>query len=849
MKAARVLLVLLGTGCTSLGSSPGPELPSPVSAPSPANVGAESAALAGGAGGEPRPKPYAQVVPKTAVSDSGLFITHRIGSKLLFEIPPHELGADMLLVTQIAKTTLGVGYGGEQIGDRVVRWERNGNRVLLREVNYDIVADTALPIARAVAAANYHPVLAVFDIKAFGPDSAAVIDATELYTAGKTEFGVGTRIRGRFDKERSFLEHVASFPRNVEIEATHTYDPAPAPPMPQDLPFEISFPPGKSASLLMHWSMVRLPDLAMTPRLHDARVGYFTTNRIEFGSPSHRAERVSYITRWRLECADGQSVPCEPARPITYYVDPATPAWLVPFIKSGIEEWQPAFEAAGFRNAIVARDAPTAAEDPDWSAEDARYSVIRWLPSTIENAQGPSVVDPRSGEILEADIRMYHNVMNLQRAWYFTQVAPLDPRARRFPLPDSLMGRLVEYVVAHEVGHTLGFPHNMKASSTYAVDSVRNVDFLRRMSHTPTLMDYSRFNYVAQPEDNVPPELLIPRIGPYDKFATMWGYRPIPGATTPERERPQLDDWARMQDTAAYLRFTLSDARDTDPGALTEAVGDADAVRATELGLRNLRRVMGMLEGATEQRGEDYADLEELYGRTIDQWTREMAHVAAIIGAADAQEKYVGQPGPRFAPVDPARQRRAVAFLNQEAFRTPEYFLDTRILRKIEPEGSLDRIGRAQARVLAALLDNGRIARLIEYEALAERPSQVYSAGAFLGDVRQGVWSELRSGSPEINAFRRRLQRSFLDLLADKIDPKPEPVRSIPLPSGGRITLGGSRQVPDARALLRGELVELDAELRRAIPRTRDRTTRLHLQDARAEIEQILDPGERRGRD
>jgi hypothetical protein len=428
------------------------------------------------------------------------------------------------------------------------------------------------------------------------------------------------------------------------------------------------------------------------------------------------------------------------------------------------------------------------------------------------------------------------------------------------------MGQLVEYVVAHEVGHTLGFPHNMKASSTYDADSVRSRSFVKRMGHTPTLMDYARFNYVAQPEDSIDAADLIPKIGPYDKYAVMWGYKPIPEAKTAEEERPTLDRWARMQDTAAYLRFSTSNSLGADPGEETEAVGDADAVRSTALGLRNLKRVMALLEPATAKPGENYDDLSEMYTRTLDQWVREMQHVANVVGGAESQEKYVGQEGPRFTPLSRARQQAAVRFLNEHAFQTPAYFLDAGILRKIEPEGSLDRVGRAQQRVLAALLDNNRIARLIEYEALANavasanrakrtnakngangasgraRANDVYKPGDMLLDVRRGVWAEIYAGKPQIDAFRRRLQRTYLETVAAKVNPVSTPPTRIPLPDGSSITLNQVRNIPDARPLLRGDLVELDRALARALARTTDRTTRLHLQDARTQIERILDP-------
>ena len=550
-------------------------------------------------------RPYDRVITKEAKSDEGLFTVHRIGERLYYEIPVSQLNKEFLWVTQIARTTIGAGQGGQAVGSRVVKWERRNNRVLLRGVSYDIVADRRQPIAQAVEAANNDTILMAFNIEALGKDDAPVIDVTRMFTTEVPEFSGRARVRSRaFDAQRSFVERAVSFPDNIEVEATHTYSTG------VELQGPVTTPqaalnaarPG-SASVVMHFSMVKLPDNPMMPRVFDERVGYFSVQQMDYGRDEHRAQRRRYITRWRLEKKDPAAAMSEPVKPIVFYVDPATPTKLVPFIKRGIESWQEAFEEAGFKNAILAKDAPTKEQDPDWSAEDARYSVIRWLPSTTENAFGPHISDPRTGEILEADIQMYHNVMNLLRAWYFVQVGPLDPRAAKLPLPDDLMGQLVEYVTAHEVGHTLGFQHNMKASSTYPAEKVRDREWVKKMGHTPTLMDYSRFNYVAQPEDRIDPADLIPGIGPYDRWATMWGYKPIPGAKDADEEKKTLDEWARAQDETPWLRFSTADSAGSDPGELTEAVGDADAVRSTTMGLKNLERVAGMLLTATTQAG------------------------------------------------------------------------------------------------------------------------------------------------------------------------------------------------------------------------------------------------------
>ena len=781
-------------------------------------------------------KPYAKLIPPTARSSSGLFWTHRVGDTLYFEIPRRELNKDMLLVGRFARASGGNTYGGDEFTERVLRWEKQGNRILLRSVTFEITADSTLPVYRAVRQASYPPVVAVFPIESYAPDSSAVIDVTRLYTTNVPEF-VGAR--GSLDEKRSFIEHVSAFPDNVEIEATQTSTPE-NPPESQRTPGPIP-----ATSVLAHWSMVRLPERPMTPRLSDKRVGYFMVSRTDFGTTQQRAVARSYIIRWRLEKKFPDSAISEPLKPLVYYIDPATPAQWIPWIKKGVEDWQPSFEAAGFRRAIVARDAPVSAQDPDWSAEDVRNTVIRWLPSTTENAVGPTVVDPRTGEIVNGSVRIFHNVMNLARDWYFTQVSPLDPQAQRLPFPDSLMGRLMEYIVSHEVGHTLGLQHNMKASSTYPADSVHSATWVHRMGHTPSLMDYARFNYVAQPEDRIALADLVPRVGPYDEFAIEWGYKAIPGAATADAERPALNSLAEMQDSVPWYRFSTSGDRDVDPGDESEAVGDADAVKSTGYGLRNIERVVPLMMSATLRPLEDNAELIEMYERLLDQWTREIEHVINVVGGSESREKYGGQLGVRFTPLPRARQKTAVRFLNEKAFTTPTYFLDTRILRRMEPEGALKRIGSAQSRLLEELLDNDRLTRMSEYEALAGRSraakDDVYSVPELLGDVRHGIWSELGTRSVSIDLFRRSLQRAWLGQADAKINPSPAIVISSSRTSTSRARVSSGPN-NDLRALMRGELQDLDAALRSAADRAANRETRLHILDARAEIKRILDP-------
>ncbi len=804
--------------------------------------GAPGAAGPGGAAAEPSPRPYNTVIRGDVKTKAGLFKTHRIGSRLYYEIPKGELGKDMLLVTQIAKTNEGNGYGGQALDNRVVRWERRDNRVLLRAVSYAIIADPSSSVAKAVEAANYDVILGAFNVESYGPDSAAVIEVTRLFTSPPTEISVLRRYRGQIDASRTFFERVATFPTNIETEATITIN---ATPTPTPSPFGGGAPggagqaPPQSESYLLHWSMVKLPEQPMMPRLCDARVGYFRTTSIDFSRPEQRSESRCFITRYRLEKKDPTAALSEPVKPIVYYVDPATPEWLKPWVRKAIESWQPAFEAAGFTHGIIAKDAPSAAEDPDWSPEDARYSVIRWLPSTIENAVGPHIHDPRSGEIMEADLQIYHNVMNLNRDWYWTQVGALDPRAKKLPFPDSLQGRLMEYVIAHEIGHSLGFPHNMKASSLYPVDSVRSRTWVAKNGHTPTLMDYSRFNYVAQPEDGIALGDLIPKQGPYDVYMTHWGYTPIPGAKSPDDERATLDAWAREQDQTPWFRFTTTDDGGADPGNNTEAVGDADAVKATGLGIRNIKRLVPMVAPAVLNPLDDNEDLKELYGRLIGQWSTELRHVVAVVGAAETQEKYGSQPGPRFTPVSAVRQREAVKFLNENAFKTPTFFLDPAILRRIEAEGSVTRINQAQRGLIVGLLNDDRMARLIEFEAMA-KPGEAYPLVEMLGDLRGGIFSELSVGAVAIDVYRRTLQRSYVEAVKAKLAATPSP--RIQFSQTGTITQLPPRPTSDARAVLRAELRTLDAQVKAATGKAANAVTRAHLQDLHTEIDDILNP-------
>ena len=781
-------------------------------------------------------QPYAKVITKDAVSDEGLFKVHKIDEKFFYEIPDSLFEREMLMVTRIAKTASGLGFGGGKQNEQVLRWQKRDKKVVLRVVSHNVTASDSLPIHEAVVNSNFEPVLYTFPIKAFSKDSTAtVIEVTPLFENDIKPLGLPQRSReglkvSRMESNQSYIESIKSYPLNIETRHVKTY--------------ASGRPPSNSStgtvSLELNNSMILLPKVPMKRRYFDERVGWFTSSTTDYGLEDQRSRSLTYLDRWRLEVKPedmekfkrGELV--EPKKQIVYYIDRATPEKWRKYIKQGIEDWQVAFEAAGFKNAIIAKDPPTVEEDPDWTPEDVRYSVVRYLASPIPNANGPHVTDPRSGEILESDINWYHNVMSLLRGWFFVQTAAINPDAQSPEFKDEVMGRLIRFVSSHEVGHTLGLPHNMGSSVAYPVEKLRDAAFTQKYGTAPSIMDYARFNYVAQPGDEG--VALMPNIGVYDKYAIKWGYRPIPEATTVEQENKILDSWIMEHAGDPMYRFGHQQAGEVvDPSSQTEDLGD-DAILASEYGIKNLKRIVPNLIKWTTEPGKDYEDLDEMYGHVISQFNRYMGHVSNNVGGVYEYYKTADQAGAVYTPVPKDHQKNALQFVIDNLFETPEWLIDKDIFNRIEYSGSVERIRSLQVRSLNNILSLGKMARMIENQTLNGR--EAYALTDMMEDLRSGIWTELRTGR-SIDTYRRNLQRAYIDRLAYLMTAGNQQA-----PTGSAYAKGTTVNTSqsDIRAIARAELVQLQRSIRSGLSRTGDNLSRIHLQDALERIDLILNP-------
>jgi hypothetical protein len=794
-------------------------------------------------------KPYATVIPASATTTRGLFDVHRVEAKLFFEIPDSLLGRDMIIMSRYAQVQDGMSQVGANMAPNiVVRWERRDDRIHLRAVSHQTTADSGTARHIAVEDQNFAPVLATMPIAARG-GASSVIDVSDLYLGEHPAFTLQRAQRTqlavrRYERDRSWLEFARSFPTNVELRVVQSYA-ADQPP---------SNARGGAVSFEVNHSMILLPAVPMRPRLWDERVGFISVQRTNYSRDFQGVRPERYARRFRLEPKDtaaflrGELV--EPVNPWVWYIDPATPEEWVPYFEAGILEWNGAFEDAGFKNAIQVRRAPTPEEDPEFSLLDARWSVVRYVPTTVRSANsGGDVIDPRSGEVLRAHTNMYEAVAERMRWQLLSQVAAAadDPRYRNSRLPEDLMGEAIRYVMSHETAHSVGLPHNQRANFVFPVDSIRNPDFVRRMGHSGSSVGRTRFNYAAQPGDGVPPER---RMGVWDRWAVYWGYRPIIEAASAEDETATLHRWIVERADKPWFRF--ADAQfgmdeEWDPYRMTEGIS-ADPVEAASLGMNNLRMLADSLLPWLLEEGDDYYELETHYLQALTQWNRYAEHAASAIGGSWTHHKRFGEPGVVYTAIEPDYQRKALRFITEQVLATPSWALNPDVLRRIEHAGAVERIRAYQELAVQRLLNHARLARMIEHETF--HGAATYTPSEMLDDVRKALWGDATAGRA-LDTYRRNAQRAYLaqahHLLKEADNAGWSPPRSGDLRVGSDTdpTLNGPLKIAqsDIRPLIREQLTLLRSDLQSALGRgVRDRMTRIHLEDAVLRINVALEP-------
>jgi hypothetical protein len=796
------------------------------------------------------PKPYSEVITSKAITDEGLFNVHKVEDKYYFEIGDSMFGREILVVNRISKAAAGMrngffGYAGDEVGRNVIRFEKGpNNKIFLRTVSFaEYSKDSTLPMYTAVNKSNVQPIAAAFDIKALAKDSTGhIIDVTDYISNDNdilffsSQIKSGMRIGGQ-QTDKSYIGGIRSFPLNIEINAVKTYSRMSGPG---------SGPgggtPGGNITVEMNSSMVLLPKIPMQPRYADPRVGYFTVGYTDFDANPQGVEAVRLIKRWRLEPKEedmekykrGELV--EPKKPIVFYIYPATPKDWVPYLIQGINDWQPAFEKAGFKNAIIGKRAPTKQEDPEWSLEDARYSAIVYKPSDVANASGPSISDPRSGEIMESHINWYHNVMELIHHWYFVQCAAVDTDARKMIYDNELMGQLIRFVSSHEVGHTIGLLHNYGSSSSVPVEKLRDKAWVEANGHTPSIMDYARFNYVAQPEDKISRSGLFPRIGEYDHWAIEWGYKLFPQFKDGESEKGYLNNWVIDKLKNNRLWFGTESNPD-DPRSQREQVGD-DGMKGAMYGIKNLQRILPNLQDWTKMPNRDYSNLREMYNTLTGQFSMYMGHVAKYIGGIMQTPKMVEEKGAVYEIVPKNKQKEAAEFLNKQLFATPSWLVDKEIFNRTGIN-ALSTIGGLQDAILNRVLSTRNLSKLIDAEET--EGSNAYSITDLFNDLKKGIWTEL-PGRSKIDVYRRNLQKSYINILDDLLNPPKTGGSSgivIMVLGAGSTT---STEKSDIRSVVRAHLGSLRNEIKAAAGTTADPMSRYHLQDIVTRIDNSLNP-------
>ena len=801
-------------------------------------------------GSKSAPKAYSAVITDKAITKRGMITTHKVEEKFFFEIADSLLGREILVVNRISKAGAEVrsasGYAGDQIGSNVIKFEKGpNNKIFMRKLTYRTYGpDSTTAMFRSLQNSNVQAIAAAFNVAAYAPDNkGSVVDMTDYINSDNDIFyfsspQLKSRLRlGSQLADRSYIIGMRSFPNNVEIGTVKTYTLTAAP-----SPFGAAGPSmaggaSGSSTVELNTSLVILPKVPMKARYFDPRVGYFAVGYTDFDINPQGVREVEIIKRWRLEPKPGDMAKykrgelVEPVKPIVFYIDPATPKKWVPYLIAGINDWQKAFEKAGFKNAIIGKEAPTLKENPNWSLDDARHSAIVYKPSEIPNASGPSIADPRSGEIMESHINWYHNVMKLVHDWYMIQTAAVDPRARKMEFSDELMGDLIRFVSSHEVGHTLGLRHNYGSSSTVPVEKLRDKAFVEANGHTPSIMDYARFNYVAQPEDRISSKGLYPRIGDYDLWAIEWGYRLLPDAKTPLAEVPVLNKITTEKLKNNRLWFG-TEINPDDPRSQNEDLGD-NAMLASTYGIKNLKVILAKLPEWTKADHHGYDNLTNMYGQLTTQFGRYMGHVTKNIGGIHETPKTVEQKGTIYERTPAATQKEALAFLDKNLFSTPEWLLNKEVLDNTGLS-SLDVINKVQTPVLNRLLSTNTLTKLVEAEAIDGKDA--FKITDLFTDLNASIFTELKD-SKNIDVYRRNLQKNYVEKLIAILKPAA-------LPAGlsfttSRTTISASQS--DVMSVVKAQLRALNIAIKNAVPAATD-LSKYHLQDLSERIDVALDP-------
>ncbi|WP_181305748.1 zinc-dependent metalloprotease [Rufibacter sp. XAAS-G3-1] len=819
---------------------------------------AGAAGMAGNAARSAKPKPYKEVITDKAVSKSGFFKVHKVEDKYFFELADSVLGRELLVVNRISKAGAEVrsaaGYAGDQIGSSVIMFEKGpDDRIFMRKISYATYSpDSTKSMYQSVQRSNVQAIVAAFNVAAYSPgNKGSVIDITD-YIKGENEIfsfssaGAKSRIRlGNFIPDRSYIQNVRSFPSNVEVTTVKTY--VLTPPTTGFGAAPSGGAGGSSAlngssTIEVNTSMVVLPKKPMQPRYFDPRVGYFTVGYTDFDANPQGVKEIQMVKRWRLEPKPedvakynrGELV--EPQKPIVFYIDPATPKKWVPYLIAGVNDWQKAFEKAGFKNAVIGKMAPTAKENPNWSLDDARHSAIVYKPSEIANASGPSISDPRSGEIMESHINWYHNVMKLVHDWYMIQASAIDPRARKMEFSDELMGDLIRFVSSHEVGHTLGLRHNYGSSSTVPVEKLRDKKWVEANGHTPSIMDYARFNYVAQPEDNITSKGIYPRIGDYDLWAIEWGYKLLPTAKSATDELPILNKMT-MQALKNRRNWFGTETNPDDPHSQNEDLGD-NAMKASEYGIKNLKRILAKLPEWTKEENEGYENLETMYGQLTTQYNRYMGHVAKNIGGIYENPKTVEMEGVVYERTPASTQKEALEFLDEQLFTTPTWLLAPDVLNNIGTNPMIV-VSRSQQSVLNRLISNATLTKLIAAEAMDG--NKAYKVTDFFEDLNGSIFKEVKS-KKAIDVYRRNLQKIYVEQLIDLVKPAPAPASTQATASRRPSAPIMDIQQSDVISVAKAELRNISNMIKASAANQSDSLSNYHLLDLSDRITAALDP-------